>query len=381
MGEVALQKVRMNKLAHVDSLRGIAILLVVFNHVAESIPGLPLVLAGLGYFGKYGVQLFFLMSAYTLSLSMDSRNDRQPLAAFFIRRYFRIAPLYYFGLLLYLLVGLFHLRSGVETFLPVYTYSPSEILSNVTFLHGLFPSTFTALVPGGWSIGTEMLFYILFPAIFQGYASLRRPVFLFIIPVATAFFLFVFFRALPHVFPPLERHNFEFYYCSVLNQAPLFLTGISLYFYTTRFDLRSPGPRFAATAAILGFGAVIVCRHFGLTDITLATFATGIAFVFLFFLVRHTARLNPAWLQYIGRLSFSIYVLHFLFAVSFTTYLSRWILPFVPPAVVLLIAFFISVAGSVLAARLTFVTIELPGLAAGKRVIKKINTQLKYDKN
>ena len=53
--------------------------------------------------GKYGVQLFFIASAFTLFLSRHRRSEVGN-KNFFIRRFFRIAPMYYLGIILYLFV-------------------------------------------------------------------------------------------------------------------------------------------------------------------------------------------------------------------------------------------------------------------------------------
>lgn len=51
--------------------------------------------------GAEGVQLFFVMSALTLFLSLDSRRrtEARPVANFFVQRFFRIARLFYAGAL------------------------------------------------------------------------------------------------------------------------------------------------------------------------------------------------------------------------------------------------------------------------------------------
>ncbi|MFL5251772.1 MAG: acyltransferase family protein, partial [Rhodopila sp.] len=57
--------------------------------------------------GWYGVQLFFMASAITLMMSWHgerNRRGRADVRAFFIRRFFRIAPAYYAGALLYYFV-------------------------------------------------------------------------------------------------------------------------------------------------------------------------------------------------------------------------------------------------------------------------------------
>ena len=38
-----------------------------------------------------------------------------------------------------------------------------EIAANALFLHAWFPTALNSLVTGGWSIGDEMMFYLLVP--------------------------------------------------------------------------------------------------------------------------------------------------------------------------------------------------------------------------
>ena len=50
----------------------------------------------IGFTGQRGVQLFYMISAFTLYLSLDGRRTEQhPWTNYFLRRFFRIAPLFY----------------------------------------------------------------------------------------------------------------------------------------------------------------------------------------------------------------------------------------------------------------------------------------------
>ncbi|RZL18764.1 MAG: acyltransferase, partial [Pedobacter sp.] len=86
----------------VDGLRGVAVLLVFLSHTSNQgfflFPFLNL--AGIG---KEGVYLFFVLSAFLLTLPFLERGNnafrKLPLANYFLRRFFRIYPLYLFFLL------------------------------------------------------------------------------------------------------------------------------------------------------------------------------------------------------------------------------------------------------------------------------------------
>jgi peptidoglycan/LPS O-acetylase OafA/YrhL len=85
-----------HRLRVLDALRGWAIVGVIFVH--NSIFWRPdsHALLSLIEQGQRGVQLFYIISAFTLYLSYfrRSQDEISPVANFYIRRIFRIAPLW-----------------------------------------------------------------------------------------------------------------------------------------------------------------------------------------------------------------------------------------------------------------------------------------------
>src|SRR6202035_4416949 len=97
------------RLSYIDGLRGLAALMVFMIHC-----GSPAIRSLGGYgnllvdHGRYGVSVFFVVSAYTLCLSVAPAFDGKAIlwSAYFIRRFFRIAPLYWCVLAFVLVFGL-----------------------------------------------------------------------------------------------------------------------------------------------------------------------------------------------------------------------------------------------------------------------------------
>ena len=76
-----------------DLLRGLAVLLVVAvhcSHVATSI--FPDLRSMVMQYGELGVQLFFIVSGYTMMLTFGDKVDVAGASSFYLRRVFRIVP-------------------------------------------------------------------------------------------------------------------------------------------------------------------------------------------------------------------------------------------------------------------------------------------------
>lgn len=103
----ATPRIEPSHVAFVDSLRGLAFLLVLLLHVSQQVPSLPDRLRRVTDDRQAGVQLFFLVSAFTLltSLSQRSKRESRPIQNFLVRRFFRIAPLFWAALVFSITVG------------------------------------------------------------------------------------------------------------------------------------------------------------------------------------------------------------------------------------------------------------------------------------
>ena len=223
------------KLGYIDAARGIAILMVIFIHTAQSVDGLSAPVYALSQYGQMGVQLFFVASAYTLCRAFwQRREEPMPIRAFFIRRFFRIAPLYYFGIALYLLVHLATRELDLHRVMVLGPYSPKNVAANVLFIHGFVPSANNSIVPGGWSIGTEMAFYGCFPLLYMLFARLNvRRVGFAIAAIAGSFAVSIMFLfAVGQTEYGIAYRGF--FYFSLINQLPVFMLGMAVFFLHQR---------------------------------------------------------------------------------------------------------------------------------------------------
>ena len=93
------------KFKYIDALRGLAIFLVMIVHTSQyGEKSHNEIFNSFFKFGAKGVQLFFLASAFILFLSYNYRISKQYknlLRDFYIRRFFRIAPMYYIGIIFF----------------------------------------------------------------------------------------------------------------------------------------------------------------------------------------------------------------------------------------------------------------------------------------
>lgn len=159
-----------------DGLRGMAALWVLVSHtmILTGVPGIPIL-----SWGELAVDLFMLLSGFLMAHHYVLRRAREPWSSrntfftFWIRRFFRIAPLYYLLLTVALLLGpwIGEWREAIAHVWPVTATSPARyddqgwdnILMHVTFLFGASPHyAFRTPLPD-WSIGLEMSFYLAFP--------------------------------------------------------------------------------------------------------------------------------------------------------------------------------------------------------------------------
>lgn len=143
-----------------DGLRAIAALLVVVFHYG----GPSWAMAN----GWIGVHLFFVLSGFlitTLALREEDRNGKISLANFYIRRAFRILPVYF--AVLGIIVVFTYLRgqytsSGLSGAMPYFLTFTNEYAHNAPFGQS-------------WTLGVEQKFYLVWPFLAFGIAALSFP--------------------------------------------------------------------------------------------------------------------------------------------------------------------------------------------------------------
>lgn len=356
------------KLKFIDSIRGIAILMVILVHSSQSIHFKIFFLQFITNYGQLGVQLFFVASAYTLCMSSENRkNEDNHLLKFAIRRYFRIAPAYYLGILIYFVIKVALIKYSTGNFSIPKEYNFLNVFSNIAFFHGFYEPGNNTIVPGGWSIGTEMAFYAIFPFLFKvASTKIKNGLgIIFFVLLGIGFSLLVIY--LLYLFGFNIKKNY-FIYFNIINQLPVFIVGISYYLYREKLKM-DWNHRFDFLFFILFLIISLTLFYFNFNFIF--PFSSAFAFIFLIEIFRNHNFLNNKVLVRIGQVSFSMYLLHFIFA----SYLAPIIISkinFQNDIIAFMSIYFLIVLVTFICALFSEKIVEKPGIEIGRRLIKKI---------
>lgn len=351
-------------LRYLDALRGIAILMVIFTHAA-------IVSEQYGKFmtaclsGQRGVQLFYIISAFTLCMSLDRRSEKEKnqLQNFFIRRFFRIAPLFYAAIVANLFFqGLAPRPEALEGL------KWWEVASGFFFLNGLSPNAINSVAIGGWSVAVETTFYCLLPWLHSRFNDLWKCLRLLLVSCIAAPAISY---SLGAVFPASQEY-FQFLWFPI--EFPVFVMGMVAYHLSKLLPKWSI--HVGGGIGLVALGAEIFLSSLPNTNTRL--YWSSLAFVPLVlglsvwnwkFLV------NQATI-FLGRISYSLYLTHF-FALIIVTHLvqkntgvlhSEWLRGTLPGFVV---TFAAVLAISVVISVVTFKLIEEPGISLGRRIIAR----------
>jgi len=117
-----------NKLLFIDSLRSIAILLFLFHHVGEIFKNADLIRI-VSVFGKYGVQLFFVMSAFTMCFTTYEKDSSfNNIKKKYLKRLFQIAPLYVLATPFYMYISFISSKLNINSVTKIENYNFVNVL-------------------------------------------------------------------------------------------------------------------------------------------------------------------------------------------------------------------------------------------------------------
>lgn len=310
-----------HRLDHIDAMRAVAVLLVIWTHYAEllvNISGSQCILNAIPRsvdFGRVGVVLFFCISGMLIPTSLHGA----PLAGssrFLIRRFFRLYPAFWlslpFGYLVYWI--LFDKHMAV-----------AGLIANVTMLPTVFG--FDLVMGHCWTLETELYFYVFCLVLFL-FGKLQRMRALCFTCVGLCL-LFVVANAL-HVIPV---HALGQYKGMLLHLAIMFWGACFRQAYETpsgmlSVQLRGKTWQLSYYAAVVALTALIVTLALLMAAINwrhgdFVHFSTSLGYVAgltLFIALATVLKLHVRFLAWLGELSYSIYLLH-----GIPLYLVYWI--------------------------------------------------------
>lgn len=354
--------------SYIDGWRGVAILLVVAVHTSQICGnnghGIFLTKYSETFFnsGARGVQLFFILSAFTLFNSSYRRfkRDSHPKLFFYLRRSFRILPLWWILTAIYCYLDNKSLLAGGLS---------------ASFLFGFFRfDNRLEVVPGGWSLFVEETFYFMLPVVFGYITSLRRAFYftLVLIIVAKVWWASHGLRL------PIPDTNY-FLYLFPLNYWYFFGVGILLYYIIRKEKWQDHIP--PNNFLIWDVTSFLTMPMFVADNHTVV----GAIFAFCIYVSSREGTLlnkimNNKILMRFGVYCYSIYLLHFailtFFAPPIQLILRTLRMQNLPVEFKFCIAFLLVTIISMIVGYFCFNLIERPSVNFGKIVINKIDYKL-----
>lgn len=288
-----------SRLKFLDGLRGLACLGVMLHHLyhCSELNGplstvFPVWLRLTCTYGALGVQVFFVLSGFVIALSLSRLQITSSTAVnFAIRRHVRLDPTYWCCLLLAMAISLvsFHVHPQLYT-KPTFL----SLATNMIYADGITGST--SLLGVSWTLCLEVQFYLIFICIlFAGqYFNLFKEKL-----VVTSVTLIL---AIVSLY--LRLYVFTDHFPWFIGSWYLFAMG-AMSFWCLVGDMRSPVFLLFAISAIT-LGAVyrqngVVCG----AVVALIIYGVGRANYL-------TTLLSNPIIQYFGRISYSLYLIHLL---------------------------------------------------------------------
>ena len=354
-----------NKYEYIDSIKGLAILGIILYHlVVFEKYRFPTLLKDILYQGRSGVELFFIISSLTLFMSYRRRINKEKFFLFnyFIRRFFRIAPLFYF----FILANYFVFKTTIWSrgLSPANTPPTALMLiAAITFLNGLSPFLFETPLPGGWIITVQVGFYLIFPLLVTRVTSISSS----LKALVLSLIVWNIANAILKVMLPIKAGYIYAFYASnfFIAQLPIFLCGVILYFVIEKKGKINNKKELSVILLILATLCFVYLEKIKM--VLPSRFLSGIAltmFIYSQYLYPSRIIVNK-FTANLGRMSYSMFFVHFYFI----PYISQYALKTNNSITDFLFDYVILIFATVVASEILRRTIELPAIQVGKKII------------
>ena len=296
-----------HELPSLTGLRGIAALWVLGYHTMLALQrlGSPLAIP-VGVFGRagyLGVDVFFVLSGFVIAYNYGDGRKWTPTTygSFLWKRLARIYPVHLIGLALF---GLFLWSIPVGT--KTVSHTLPELIASLALVHAWSIPVLGAWNKVSWSVSLEWAAYLAFPliALVAGHLRSTRV----IVAAVAGLFLALFLVATHLRLPGTMAYG-------VFRIAAEFTSGVLLFrLWTMRAD-SVPALISIAALAVLVLGGSALEFHAGTKSAFV--YMTFISAIVVYSLACSPHALSGPVLQHLGRISYSLYIVHAV-VLSFT---------------------------------------------------------------
>ncbi|EAS9161122.1 acyltransferase [Salmonella enterica] len=293
----------MNRNYSIDYVRGAMAMAILLYHLCSWTIGLPSPESLLGRLGIYGVSIFYVVSGVSLYISYHKKEwSLGNIVHFFAKRFFRLAPAYWIAMMIAVPVILLNSSS--------FTISSSTYFYNISLLFGIFePEKY--LITGGWSIGNEVVFYLIFPVMIS--CASRK--WIFMVMYAASFYIYLYF-AFIEISPDNPLGSQWYTYINPFNQLFFFTSGMMIGWFANNVSYKLTSRE--SSSMLVVCAALLLIFPFNGGDIGLVTqwnrvlftvLCVGIVF-FAFHVITDVKSIICRVLKFLGDISYTIYILH-----------------------------------------------------------------------
>jgi peptidoglycan/LPS O-acetylase OafA/YrhL len=313
----------MKRLKFIDGLRGIAACMVMLYHLGNRTGLKPLV-----QWGYLGVGIFFVISGFVIASTLDRELSAAAIGRFFARRFVRLDIPYWVNIAVTLVLGVALYRFGG----PIHRYTGEQVAVHLVYLQAVLGVPEINQVY--WTLCLEIQFYL-----------------------TLAFALWVAQRAPWRVFQGVLIVTIAL---STLCNAGLFHSPRGLMFpYWWAFGLGAAvyfwyREKMSGSALIVSFAAASFLPFVSLEAWRITGVLTGLAIAGALYMQRESKWLSGNSWQFLGRISYSLYLYHALIGWEAQTFALRHTGTY--------IAFAFGVAVSIGVAWLAYILIERPAV-------------------
>ena len=359
----------MNRIECLDGLRGLAALWVLIGHCMILTGFFPPILGQ----PDLGVDLFIYLSGFLMVFQYNQRKSREDWTrpavwvGFWVRRFFRLSPVYFVLLAVALLAGkaIYADRVLIDTFVGNTLQAPDRyadgsainVVMHLTYLFGLIPSySFRTPLPD-WSLGLEMQFYAAFPFVVlfarrAGWLTAAACTAALAIVIAVA----------------LKVAHISFPMPSLLAlKMHMFLAGMLI---AAAGERKGPYLLLAMALAAIPIGGARDVTHIVVREVLLILLFGLIHWRSIGLVDRASKLLGSPPFHWLGELSYGVYLIHLLVLHA----IAAWVIQDwgheISSALRFCIAFGIAAPAAYAAAFVTYALIERPGQKLGKIVMR-----------